>query len=243
MSTLDRLSPGDAARVARRAKQTAVGTDVTALSRSTATRVQPRLPAVVHADLGARLMHRHRAAHPGGVGDVQARRLDGQPEVLRAAAAPEVHLGHPDGSSAATTSPSTIALSLPRGLRHTIGGIVERAGSRLVVTDDRNPGRRSTSRSPPSSTHRQAAAVSALLAHDDGVLVAPPGSGKTVMACAVIAERGTSTLILVDRKALADQWRTRIEQFLGFRPGQLGGGAQEAHRRGRHRDAAVAGPA
>jgi len=41
LSTLDRLSPGDAERLAKRAKQAVVGSEVAVLKRSTATKVQP----------------------------------------------------------------------------------------------------------------------------------------------------------------------------------------------------------
>src|SRR3954471_12958569 len=53
LSTLDRLSPGDAERLVRNAKRSTTGADVAAISRSAATRVHPALPPVVHAELSA----------------------------------------------------------------------------------------------------------------------------------------------------------------------------------------------
>jgi superfamily II DNA or RNA helicase len=46
------------------------------------------------------------------------------------------------------------------------------------------------------------------------VIVAPPGSGKTVLGLAIIAEKKQPALIIVHRKQLADQWIDRIESFL-----------------------------
>jgi hypothetical protein len=69
-------------------------------------------------------------------------------------------------------------LVLPRGLRHTVTQIVERAGSRVEVADVRNAGREIEVAFMAELDAAQGVAVSTLLAHDDGILVAPPGSGK-----------------------------------------------------------------
>jgi superfamily II DNA or RNA helicase len=70
----------------------------------------------------------------------------------------------------------------------------------------------------------QEEAATAVLAHSFGVLEAGTGSGKTVMALAVIAQRRQPTLILVHSKELMQQWRQRIDQFLGVEAGLAGDG-------------------
>ena len=60
------------------------------------------------------------------------------------------------------------------------------------------------------------------------VVEAGTGSGKTVMACAIIAARKQPTLILVHTKELLHQWRERIEQFLDVDAGLIGDGRFEA---------------
>ena len=49
-----------------------------------------------------------------------------------------------------------------------------------------------------------------------GIIVAPPGSGKTIMGLGIIAHKKQPALIIVHRKQLFDQWVERIQSFLGI---------------------------
>ena len=55
-----------------------------------------------------------------------------------------------------------------------------------------------------------------------GVLVGPPGSGKTVAAMGVMADVGGETLVLVPSRELAGQWRERILADTTLLPDQVG---------------------
>jgi superfamily II DNA or RNA helicase len=118
-------------------------------------------------------------------------------------------------------------LHLPRGLTEQVEQLVNQLGSRLNIVDDRPEHAQVGFRFAGALRHQQAAAITDLVGQDLGVLVAPPGAGKTVMACAVIAHHNVPTLVVVDRKELVDQWQSRLQHQLGLDAaaiGQIGGG-------------------
>jgi superfamily II DNA or RNA helicase len=70
-------------------------------------------------------------------------------------------------------------------------------------------------------THQQSV-IDMVSKKDYGVIVAPPGSGKTIIGLKIIADKSQSTLIIVHRKHLLEQWTERIEAFLGIPRREIG---------------------
>jgi superfamily II DNA or RNA helicase len=122
-------------------------------------------------------------------------------------------------------------ISLPRGCRFDLEVLLREYASTLDVDDQRVTGSPLDARFEGRLTPIQARAAEAILAHDMGVFVAPPGAGKTVVGTYLVASRACSTLILVHRQPLLDQWRAQLAMFLGVDQkeiGQIGGGKRIA---------------
>lgn len=80
----------------------------------------------------------------------------------------------------------------------------------------------------------QKTAMEVVSKKDMGVIVAPPGSGKTIIGLKIIAEKQQPALIIVHRKQLAEQWIERIQTFLGiskYEIGKIGQGKNTAGKR------------
>jgi superfamily II DNA or RNA helicase len=118
-------------------------------------------------------------------------------------------------------------VALPRGCVDDLRGLLDEHGVGLRLEDQRVLGESLKARFRGHLTEVQERAAKSPLAHDLGVFVAPPGVGKTVVGTYVAAARGRSTLVLVHRKPLLDQWVAQLSLFLGLPRkaiGQIGGG-------------------
>jgi superfamily II DNA or RNA helicase len=222
LSTLDRLTPARAEQLAASMRPVHVGPGTKRMWRALSTRTNPPAPPVIHARLGAGLALdrvglppallatiKHAASlHNSEFYEREKRRLStyGVPRFIRC------------------YSEDMDWLHLPRGLLETVDGLVGEAGSRLEIVDDRPNVERHEFTCTADLTSTQSKAHDVLACHELGVLVAPPGTGKTVIACALIAHHSVPTLIVCDRKPLLDQWRGQVQALLDMKPGQLGAG-------------------
>lgn len=73
-----------------------------------------------------------------------------------------------------------------------------------------------------SLRNHQLGVTEAVSKKDYGVIVAPPGSGKTVIGLKIIADKRQPAFIIVHRKQLLEQWTERIEAFLGIPKRDIG---------------------
>jgi hypothetical protein len=203
LSAHGRMSPQELKRAADRAGKVAVAAEVTRLSSPSSTKTRPPAPPVLSVRLGAGIRLEQTELTPGLAATLRHAASMHNPEFydrqrMRASTYNVPRFLH--------CYQETIdgGLVLPRGMLDTVTSLAGQAGSRLRITDDRSPGTSQDFTCSATLTPAQRDAVADVARHDIGVLVAPPGAGKTVMACAVIATHQVSTLVLLT----ARRWPT-----------------------------------
>jgi len=68
----------------------------------------------------------------------------------------------------------------------------------------------------------QKEAIENIVSQDQGILVAPPGAGKTIMGLELISRIKQPALILVHKRQIFNQWLERIENFINIPKREIG---------------------
>lgn len=113
-------------------------------------------------------------------------------------------------------------LKLPRGLHSELISCLDEMGGKPDVQDERNTGSPIEVNFQGTLRDDQKKVLNTVLANETGIVSAPTGFGKTVLACSVLASRKVNTLILVHRSQLLDQWRTQLQSLLGLKRKEIG---------------------
>jgi hypothetical protein len=118
-------------------------------------------------------------------------------------------------------------IALPRGCFDDVIDLLKELNIQVAIHDQRLSSKEINVYFNGRLYPEQEKAAMELLKHDNGILAATTAFGKTVVACYIMAKRRANTLILVHRRQLQEQWRTRLQQFLAIDSteiGQIGAG-------------------
>ena len=125
------------------------------------------------------------------------------------------------------------SVSIPRGFIGRLLRFCKEQQIEYVLEDQRKKAEAISFKGSIALRDYQLPAQQAAAKKDFGIIVAPPGSGKTILSLSIVKDKQQPALILVHRKQLADQWMERIESFLGISKKDIGHISQGKSRKGK----------
>lgn len=117
---------------------------------------------------------------------------------------------------------TTEGIIIPRGFASSLVKFCNSENIPIKIIDERCRQEEITVNSKIDLLPHQQEVLERAETKDFGVIVSPPGSGKTIIGLELISQKKQPTLILVHRKQLFDQWIDRIQNFLSIPKKQIG---------------------
>ena len=114
------------------------------------------------------------------------------------------------------------AILIPRGFIHQLITFCQEQEIPFVIEDKRGKLSDVVFTSKITLYDYQKVIINEIVSKDSGVIIAPSGSGKTILGLELIAQKSQPALILVHRKQLLDQWVERVQSFLGISKAHIG---------------------
>lgn len=105
-------------------------------------------------------------------------------------------------------------IALPRGCKGALLAMLDNVQTSYTIEDKRFEGAHLDVAFKGKLRPEQEQAIERLAKSENGILSAPTGFGKTVIAAALIAQIGLPTLVIVPKTALLSQWSCKLEEFL-----------------------------
>lgn len=111
---------------------------------------------------------------------------------------------------------------IPRGFTASLVQFCRKENIPFKIVDNRVKADSINFESEINLLDHQKNAIEKVREKDFGVVVSPPGSGKTIIGLEIIVEKQQPALIIVHRKQLFDQWIERIQDFLKIPKKEIG---------------------